>query len=96
MLRGYATAGPTNSYGRRRRRRWPASPTPNGGSRPGALTDGWFPVDAPRIVFGLDPPAAAREFAFPLPGVAAGASPAYDVTERGGDVVELEILLDDG
>jgi hypothetical protein len=29
----------------------------------------------------------------PLPGVAAGASPAYDVTERGGDVVELEILL---
>jgi hypothetical protein len=23
----------------------------------------------------------------------AGASPAYDVTERGGDVVELEILL---
>ena len=32
----------------------------------------------------------------PLPGVAAGASPAYDVTERGGDVVELEILLDDG
>lgn len=29
----------------------------------------------------------------PLPGVVAGASPAYDVTERGGEVVELEIVL---
>jgi hypothetical protein len=29
----------------------------------------------------------------PLPGVAAGASPAYDVTERGVVVVELEIVL---
>ena len=31
-----------------------------------------------------------------LAAAGSGASPAYDVTERGGDVVELEILLADG